>query len=239
MNKFLLAGWLMVMASGSLAVMTNEIQQLVADLGAVRFATCEAAQKQLLAIGAPAALLLKEAAKSNDPELRMRALEIMAQIGEGDIEKPDPAILAEVETLLAPVMGSSHGNLTTIVAMGKRATPALVAIVTGNDNRKSIYAMITLTRAADPRAFPTLAKLFQSNDLSRHMSGYVAQIKDPQMLHELIKLWQKLGNEASEKLRAQVKKMSSQEFGDDSSAYLKWFQEKHGRNLMGRVSADE
>ena len=231
MNKLLLAGWLAVMASGALAATTNEIQQLVADLGADRFATRETAQKKLLAIGAPAVPLLKDAAKSKDPEIRARALEILAQVGEGDIEKPDPAVLAEVETLLGPVMGSSHENLNTIVAMGKRATPALVVIVGRQDHRPTIYGMIALTRIADPRSFPALAKLFQRSDIATHMTGYVSQIKNPQLLGELIKLWNKLGDDASEKLRAQIKKMSGQELGDDPTAYLKWFTEKHGSKL--------
>ena len=227
MNKLLLAGWLVVMASGGLAATTNEIQQLVTDLGADRFATREAAQKKLLAIGAPAAAVLKEATNSKDPEVRTRALDILAQIGEGDVEKPDPVILAEVETLLGPVMGSSHENLNTLVAMGKRATPALVALVERQDHRFCIYGMIALTRIGDPRSFPTLAGLFQRGDIAPHMSGYVSQIKNPQMLGELIKLWNKLGDDTSEKLRAQVKKMSGQELGDDPAAYRKWFAEKY------------
>lgn len=231
MKNLLLAGWLIVLASTVLAATTNEIQQLVADLGADRFATRESAQRQLLAIGAPAAAFLQNAANSNDPEVRTRALDILAQIGEGDTENPDPKIFAEVETLLQPVMGSSHENLNILVQMGKRATPALIAIATGSDNRKSIYAMIALTRAADPRCFPALAQLFQTDDISRHMTGYVSQIKNPQMLGELIKLWNKLGDEASDKLRAQVKKMSQQELGDDPAAYRKWFQEQHPETI--------
>ena len=59
------------------------------------------------------------------------------------------------------------------------------------------------------------------------MTGYVSQIINPQMLGELIKLWNKLGDQASDKLRAQVKKMSQQELGDDPAAYRKWFEEKY------------
>lgn len=207
------------------AAPADEIKKLVADLGAPSHAAREAAHKQLLELGEPVAPFLKEAVDSKDPEVRVRAREIMAWVGAGDVEKPDPKILAEVETLLDPVMGSSHENLDTLVQMGKRATPSLVAIANGPDNRKSIYAMIALTRLADPRSFPALAKLFQNPQLNQHMSGYVSQIKDPQMLRELIKLWQKLGADASEKLRQQVKNMSHQELGDDPVAYQKWIEE--------------
>jgi HEAT repeat protein len=221
MKSHCLAMLLLVAAS------PEQIRNIVSDLGADSFAKREAAQKQLLELGEQVEPYLKDAIVSKDPEIRERAREILAQVGAGDIEKPDPKILAEVEALLEPVMGSGHENLNALVQMGKRATPSLVAIANRVDDRKSIYAMIALTRAADPRCFPVLAKLFQFDNLARHMTGYVSNIKDPQMLHELIKLWQKLGADASERLREQVKTMSRQQLGDDPAAYRKWFQEKH------------
>ena len=182
----------------------------------------------MLAIGKPAVALLKNVANSKDPEIRIRTLEILAEIGEGDLDKPDAKILAAVETLLAPVDNSDHSNLTILVQRGKRATSSLVTIVnrSNSDQKNAIYAMIALTRIADPRSFPTLASLFQS-DIAMHMPGYIQQIKNPAMLRELIQAWVRLGADASERLREQVKMMSKQDFGNDPTAYLKWLEANH------------
>jgi len=213
------------------AATPEQIRNMVADLGAEKHATREAAHKALMEVGESAEPFVAAAAGSKDPEVRTRARQILAWIGAGNIDDPDPAILKEVDELLDPVMGSSHANLDVLVQMGKRATPALVAIAkrdafSNSNNRKAIYGMIALTRATDPRAFRTLANLFQSG-ISIHMSGYVGQMKNPEMLRELIKAWVRLGDEASEKLREQVKKMSGQNLGDDPSAYLKWYEKEH------------
>ena len=213
--------------TGSVAT-TNEIKQLVTNLGDDSFATRESAQKQLLAIGAPAVTLLKNVANSKDPEIRIRALEILAEIGEGDLDKPDAKILTEVATLLEPIHASNDPNLDVLVQMGKRATPSLVTIINRSDNnqKNAIYAMIALTRIADPRSFPTLAGLFQSG-IATHLPGYIHRIQNPAMLRELIQAWIRLGADASVQLREQVKMMSKQDCGDDPAAYLKWFEANH------------
>jgi len=72
------------------------------------------------------------------------------------------------------------------------------------DNRQSVYAMIVLTRLADARAIPILARLFQVKHIAPRLPGYVAEIKDPRMLFQLIKTWQELGGDASPELRRQV-----------------------------------
>jgi len=218
----------LLLAGRAGAATPEEIRKLVADLGAKEHATREAAQKELTALGEPAAPYLQDAINANDPELRLRAEEVLRLVGTGDIEHPDPVIVEEVADLLSPINGSSHGNLRVIVTMGKRAVPALVELANRNERGRGIYAMIALTQIADARSFPALAKLFQEPNIATHMSGYVGKVKDPRLVLELIKLWMKVGDEASNELRAQVRKMSQQELGDEPAAYQRWFAERYG-----------
>lgn len=208
-----------------------EIKQLVADLGSGKYAVREEATKKLLGLSEGLAPYLADAVNSPDPEVKLRARQIMSQLGAGEVDKVDPKIKAEVDALIEPVMGSGHANLDVLVQSGKRVVPALVAICKGADNRKAIYSMIALTRIADPRSFPALADMFQNPQLSRHMSGYMSQIKDPRMLFHMIKVWQSKKANASLQLRSQVKQMSGEDLGDDPDAWMKWFNQKYGDKL--------
>lgn len=217
----ILAVFLLLNAIG-LAATPEEIGKLVANLGAPSYATREAAQKELLALGEAGVPALKAAENSPDPEVRMRVQEILGKVSGGELEKPNPEILANVEALMATVQNSNHANLQAVVDMGKIAVPALASLANRENYGHRVYAMIALTRIADPQSFPVLAKLFQSS-ISGHMTGYVGQIKNPRMIKALIEVWQKVGDDATDKLRQQVRKMSGQDLGDDPAAYLKWY----------------
>lgn len=60
---------------------SEEVRRLVEELGAEEFATREAAMKRLVEIGKPAVGALKEALKSDDPEVVWRARKALEEIG--------------------------------------------------------------------------------------------------------------------------------------------------------------
>ncbi|GEM_PF-5674898 len=209
----------------------EEIKALVADLGSSEYAKRENASRKLLEMGEIVAKYLQDAVKSRDPEVKMRAKEIMLKIGASDIDRIDPEVYQKVDELITPVMSSEHPNLRIIVDMGKKAAPSLVKICKEGSGAKPIYSMIALTRIADPRSFPALAEMFQRQDLNMTMPGYVAQIKDPRMLFHLIKAWQQYGGNASQKLREQVVKMAGTDIGDDPKKWMDWFMGKYSDKL--------
>lgn len=67
-----------------------KIAELVRKLGDPDFETREAAQRDLVALGAPALPALEQAKKSPDPEVASRATEAIARIRGGRAEAPPP-----------------------------------------------------------------------------------------------------------------------------------------------------
>ena len=61
---------------------SEEVRRLIKELGAEEFATRESAMKRLIEIGKPAVEALKEALKSDDPEVVWRARKALEEIGE-------------------------------------------------------------------------------------------------------------------------------------------------------------
>jgi len=218
-------------AHASATADSNRIQQLIADLGSPKFSTREEATRQLIALGEPAAMYLGEAVNAPDPEVRLRARQILAKIGFRGVPEVDPALQREVDALLEPVTRSDHPNLQALTTLGVRSVPALIVVCNRENNRQSVYAMIALTRLGGPRAFPALARLFQVKHIAPHLRGYVAEIKDPRMIFHLIKTWQELGADASPELRSQVALMAGVKMEDDPAKWMAWFREKYGDKL--------
>lgn len=81
------------------------IAELIKKLGDPQFDVREAAQRELEAIGAPAAKALDEATRSADPEVASRATEALARIREGRGQRPSdepPQDLSEEPPLRDP-----------------------------------------------------------------------------------------------------------------------------------------
>jgi len=79
---FLMAGALLAQDEGkSDETLSKEVKRLIKELGAEEFATRESAMKRLIEIGKPAVEALKEALKSDDPEVVWRARKALEEIG--------------------------------------------------------------------------------------------------------------------------------------------------------------
>jgi len=97
------------------------IQQLIAKLGDARFRVREAATKDLIAIGRPAVKALREAEKSKDPDVRLRAQSILNKI------QDSPAGLIEDLADKEPrVRRKAAEELERLGATARVAAPALV-----------------------------------------------------------------------------------------------------------------
>ena len=199
---------------------TPEIKGLLDCLGHTSFKVREEATTALIAMGRKVGPHVTPLLKSDDPEIRLRAKRIVVQVGTGPIEHVDAEIYAKVTALLDPVASSSHANLNVIVGMGQKVVPSLVkACKDGHESRT--YAMIVLTRIADPRSFRYLAETVQENKLGTHSSIYIRMMKDKRMIPHLLVVWKANGEAANGNYYSTVKALSRRDLGNNPDAWLK------------------
>jgi uncharacterized repeat protein (TIGR01451 family) len=101
---------------------SEEINQLIQDLGSLRFSVRQHASDRLKEIGVVALPAVQEAAYSADPEVRQRALRLIdGWAAEGKV----PALLFQLSSQTEPVRAAAADNLGKLGAAAKDAIPAL------------------------------------------------------------------------------------------------------------------
>ena len=141
------------------------VASLVADLGADPYDARERATASLRKIGEPARAALEEAAKSDDPEIRVRARGLVADIRSGI----RPHWSAETVLLLrhydrTPAHSRYQPLQQLVGALGHEAVPFLIERIAKGDNNESNYALRFLQQIKDDRAWKQVLALVQNPD---------------------------------------------------------------------------
>ncbi|HZT82897.1 MAG TPA: HEAT repeat domain-containing protein, partial [Gemmataceae bacterium] len=157
----------------------DRIKDLIRDLGNDDFDKRQAASAQLTAIGAPAAPLLREAAKSADPEVVRRAKECLKQIESGvsssfvaaaarvlAARKPDGAVeallgyapFAEDDTVAEAV----RNGVAALAVRDGKPEPAVVQALADKAPARRAAAAFALSRVESQR--PAVRKLLKDAD---------------------------------------------------------------------------
>ena len=123
------------------------VQCLVRDLGAERYDEREQATESLRHIGQPALAAVKAAAKSDDPEVRLRAQDILGdlELGIGSDWPPEIALLIRHYDRLN--QQERNNALQSIsAALGARSVPFLLDRMADGDQNEGNYAVYMLQR---------------------------------------------------------------------------------------------
>ena len=113
---------------GALAVTDEEIARAVKELGAGDYRTREAATKLLWSAGRAATNTLQKAGQSDDPEVAIRARQILTNIQCGITPDTPPAVAALVQRYAAADLPGKQAVVVDLVGLGDPAQPALLAL---------------------------------------------------------------------------------------------------------------
>jgi len=138
------------------------VQSLVRDLGADPYDVRERATKTLRWVGQPALDALARAARSDDPEIRVRSREILADVQLGiRPDWPSEAILL-IRHYDRQQENQRYSVLQRIAAaLGPQATPFIVQRMAEGSNNEANYAFRTLQRMNDERVWRQVIELIQ------------------------------------------------------------------------------
>jgi len=152
----------------------DRIPTLIAKLGDNRFRVREAAAKELVAIGRPAVKALRQAQKSPDPDVRLRAGLILNQIQNSvaglieDLGDKDPSVRRKAAEELA-----------RLATAGKEAAPALVRALKDADPSVRDAAGAAL-EAVDPDNKALVSLIPAKAHVNRKYAKLLRKIKVPQ-----------------------------------------------------------
>ncbi len=138
------------------------VASLVRDLGADLYDVRERASATLRQLGEPAAAALEQAAGSDDPEIRVRAREILADVQSGI----RPHWPAETVLLMRHIDRRRQHERYQVVqqiaaSIGHEATPFLVQRLAVGDSNEVNYALRALQNMKDDRAWKQVLQLIQ------------------------------------------------------------------------------
>jgi len=127
------------------------VDSLIRDLGAEPYHVRERATRTLHRIGSPALEALRAAAKTDDPEVRVRAREILRKVELGI----GPDWPAEIILLMRHYDQHAEHQRYTILqriqsALGAEATPFLLRRIAEGSQQEANYALNFLQRSDDP-----------------------------------------------------------------------------------------
>jgi hypothetical protein len=113
-----------------------EVERLVRDLGSEEFEVRESASRRLALIGEPALPLVQQALKSDDAEVRRRAVELKAQIIEAAVARRKELLSPEAPWRFRPTFhfeakaGASAGHMveTASIRLTEKDAPAADAL---------------------------------------------------------------------------------------------------------------
>lgn len=161
----------------------SDFPTLLTELASGDDERAEAAALQIAAYGAEALPILSILLSSPNPDARWWATRTLATIHTGGItpmllkalrdpeygvrmcaavalrEKPDPTAIPALITLLGsrnPLLGRLAAD--ALAAIGKDATPSLVAVFENGNQSECLNAVRALSRIGDARAIPALFK---------------------------------------------------------------------------------
>jgi hypothetical protein len=155
----------------------SKIQGLIRDLGDNAFEVRERSSAQLVAIGAKAVPLLRQATRHPDFEIKRRAEECLRQIGDKDfpsnviatvvrlVGKRRPAGAAEVLLAYLPmgeddgVSEEVHTSLAAVALVQGKPDPLLVTALADKDGLRRAAAAEALCRAGAAEQKPAIQKL--------------------------------------------------------------------------------
>ncbi len=149
------------------------VQAVVRDLGAERYDVRERATALVRRIGQPALQALEKAADSDDPEIRVRARDIVADVrlGIGPDWPADTVLLVRHYDNMQEHERSNA--IHRIAAMGAKAVPFLVKIMEAGSNNEASWACNALQRPAPAEVHDEVIRLIRepkNNALTRALS---------------------------------------------------------------------
>jgi len=150
------------------------IQAIIRDLGAERHDARERATEALRRVGQPALQPLEKAAESDDPEIRIRARDVLADVRLG-IGPEWPADLVLLVRHYDNMQEHERSNaIYRLANMGAKAIPFLVKrLETGSPNEAN-WAVNALQRPMSDEAYQELIRLIgepKNNHLSRALAS--------------------------------------------------------------------
>ena len=136
------------------------VDSLMRDLGADPYDVRERATATLRKIGAPARVVLEKAVASDDPEIRVRARQILADIKDG-IRPHWPAETILVMRHFASRQEHERYNLFKQIsgAIGHEAVPFIIHRMAVGTSNEGGYALRTLQAMRDERAWKQVLEL--------------------------------------------------------------------------------
>jgi tetratricopeptide (TPR) repeat protein len=114
--------------TAAIAVTDDEIARAIKQLGAPEFKQREEATKFLWSVGRPAMPALEQASKSSDPEIALRARQLLTQL-QHNIGPDTPADIRELlRRFHATDLEGRKNVVSELVELGVRAYPTLIAL---------------------------------------------------------------------------------------------------------------
>ena len=169
------------------AELQGVIRSLIRDLGAERYDVRERATEALQRIGQPAISMLEKAAKTDDPEVRIRARQILNDVHLGIRPDWPPDITLLIRHYDRLPENERYQILQRLAAaVGTKAVPFLVQRIGQGSAREGAYAYRVLTRINEEDAWQQVITLIKKpkNDHQARALGW-AQAQKGQALDAL------------------------------------------------------
>ncbi|MFW6164091.1 MAG: hypothetical protein ACODAJ_15090, partial [Planctomycetota bacterium] len=138
------------------------VASLVRDLGAQPYDVRERATATLRQIGEPARPALERAARSDDPEVRVRARDVLAELRSGVRPHWPASTVLLMRHFDRRRQHEKYQALQQIVgSLGHEAVPFLVQKMTDDDNNVANWAFRMVQQMNDPRAWKQVLDLIE------------------------------------------------------------------------------
>lgn len=226
----------------AVSVTDQEIQVLIRNLGSDRFAVREEATEKLKQAGEPAASALEQAAESTDPEVRLRAQMILADIRLGITPEWSAEMIALARGFRQLPEDQQLAALKRLTeTLGGKATPFLLSRATADAGGVADEAFRLIREQPGREAARQAARRIKKpgGDAGRRVLAWalgqlgridealqqLGEDADPAVRHQLFEngvesLMEKLGKQAFEEAAASAEKLAGAAPQDSRFLYL-------------------
>jgi len=158
--------------------MERVVESLVADLGDERYQVRERATTVLRTIGLPARPFLEAAARSDDPEIRVRARDILRDVDLGVTPEWPAELVLLARHFDQQPRHIRYESLRQIASLGAPAVPFLLLRLRKDDQGDADYALNFIKTMKDPRVpdiIMTLVKEPNNDRLAQILAWAISQ----------------------------------------------------------------